>query len=401
MKDSIEEIEGSQLGATLTADFAATPYSLTGLSSFISDLNYIVSNHKENPTHHSKTWVMCVSSLNWIMGLVNKHLPIYINDLKQGKSIEAFEISSGQYRREEFWGLFDKVCEDLRDEPIYQYLKDNGKTLKTLLAEAEISMNNGDPAIFEKFFFYKKQEFCEFKVKRKFNEWLSECNTPSILKLKEMRAQAIADALNSGIFDLSTTPSQREMDEVILDPIIQLLPYNFELTEEFKVAFAKFKRFVKMDGAVLKFNYEMYGKYVLSHFYDFDVAQISAIFDLDVMLFLIHQEMERLEPEQEKCLNPTVNVQPQSNQQEPSEEIFHFIHPSLDDDEGWKIHNEVKRLVRRQSVPDIIKYLRNLESENIILLPTVSSVAYDELVRMGMPNTGGFSKEHFRKQYHL
>jgi hypothetical protein len=119
------------------------------------------------------------------------------------------------------------------------------------------------------------------------------------------------------------------------------------------------------------------------------------------MLFLIHQEMERLEPEQEKCLNPTVNVQPQSNQQEPSEEIFHFIHPSLDDDEGWKIHNEVKRLVRRQSVPDIIKYLRNLESEKIILLPTVSSVAYDELVRMGMPNTGGFSKEHFRKQYHL
>ena len=86
---------------------------------------------------------------------------------------------------------------------------------------------------------------------------------------------------------------------------------------------------------------------------------------------------------------------------EAPDELFHFIHPSLDDDEGWKIHNEVKRLVRRQSVPDIIKYLRNLESENIILLPTVSSVAYDELVRMGMPNTGGFSKEHFRKQYHL
>lgn len=286
MNNNIDEIEGSQPGAALTAGIAATSYSLTGLSSFISDLNYIVSNHKENPTHHSKTWVMCVSSLNWIMGLVNKHLPIYINDLKQGKSIEAFEISSGQYRSEDFWGLFDKVCEDLRDEPIYQYLKDNGKTLKALLAEAEITMNNGDPAIFEKFFFYKKQNFREFKVKRKFNEWLNECHTPSILKLKEMRAQAIADALNSGIFDLSATPSQREMDDVILDPIIQLLPYNFELTEEFKVAFAKFKRFVKMEGSILKFNYKSYGKYVLTHFYDFDVAQIGAIFNLDVMLFL-------------------------------------------------------------------------------------------------------------------
>jgi hypothetical protein len=401
MDNNIDEIEGSQLGAALTADFTATPYSLGGLKGFIGDLKRIVSLHKDNPAQNNLTWVMCANSLTHMLVVINKHLPIYINDLKQGKSIEAFEISSGQYRREEFWGLFDKVCDDLRDEPIYQHLKGNGETLKALLAEAEITVNNGDPAIFEKFFFYKKQEFCEFNVMRKFNESLSECPTPSILKLKEMRAMAVADALKSGIFDFAHTPSQREMDEVILDPIIQLLPYNFELTEEFKVAFAKFKRFVKMEGSILKFNYNSYGKYVLTHFYDFAPAQISAIFDLDVMLFLIHQEIERLEPEQEKCLNPTVNVQPQSNQQEPSEEIFHFIHPSLDDDEGWKIHNEVKRLVRRQSVPDIIKYLRNLESENIILLPTVSSVAYDELVRMGMPNTGGFSKEHFRKQYHL
>jgi hypothetical protein len=397
MDNNTDEIEGSQIGAALTAGFAATPYSLTGLRTFISDFKHIVSLHDEKPTQNNLTWVMCANSLTHMLVVINKHLPIYINDLKQGKSIEAFEISSGQYRREEFWGLFDKVCDDLRDEPIYQHLKGNGETLKALLAEAEITVNNGDPAIFEKFFFYKKQEFCEFNVMRKFNESLSECPTPSILKLKEMRAMAVADALKSGIFDFAHTPSQREMDEVILDPIIQLLPYNFELTEEFKVAFAKFKRFVKMDGAVLKFNYEMYGKYVLSHFYDFDVAQISAIFDLDVMLFLIHQEIERLEPE--LANQPSLSSATSTSDQE--EGLFHFIHPSLDDDEGWKIHNEVKRLVRRQSVPDIIKYLRNLESENIILLPTVSSVAYDELVRMGMPNTGGFSKEHFRKQYHL
>ena len=397
MDNNIDEIEGSQPGAALTADFAATPYSLTGLRTFISDFKHIVSLHDEKPTQNNLTWVMCANSLTHMLVVINKHLPIYINDLKQGKSIEAFEISSGQYRREEFWGLFDKVCDDLRDEPIYPYLKECGNKLKALLAEAEISMNNCDPAIFEKFFFYKKQEFCEFNVMREFNKSLSECPTPSVLKLKEMRAMAVADALKNGIFDYAQTPSQREMDEAVLDPIIQLLPYNFELTDDFKVAFAKFKRFVKMEGSILKFNYKSYGKYVLTHFYDFAPAQISAIFDLDVMLFLIHQEMERLEPE--LANQPSLSSTASTSDQE--EGLFHFIHPSLDDDEGWKIHNEVKRLVRRQSVPDIIKYLRNLESENIILLPTVSSVAYDELVRMGMPNTGGFSKEHFRKQYHL
>ena len=399
MINNIDEIEGSQLGAALTAGFAATPYSLTGLSSFISDLNYIVSNHKDNPTHHSKTWVMCVSSLNCIMGLVNKHLPIYINDLKQGKSIEAFEISSGQYRSEEFWGLFDKVCEGLRNEPIYQFLKNNGKTLKALLAEAEITMHNCDPAIFEEFFFYKKRDFCEFNVMRKFNEWLSECHSPNVLKLKEMRAQAVADALKSGIFDFAPTPSQREMNEAVLDPIIHLLPYNFELTEEFKVAFAKFKRFVKMEGSILKFNYKSYGKYVLTHFYDFKVAQIGAIFELDVMLFLIHQEMKRLEPEQEKCLNPTVNVQPQSNQQKPDEELFHFIHPSLDDEEGWKIHNEVKRLVAYHGLQEICNYLKQLANDKKILLPQSAEKAYIELRRMGMPDGEGFGKKYFMRYY--
>jgi hypothetical protein len=396
MNTTIDEIEGSQLGAALTADFAATPYSLTGLSSFISDLNYIVSNHEENPTHHSKTWVICVSSLTWIMGLVNKHLPIYINDLKQGKSIEAFEISSGQYRSEKFWELFDKVCEDLRDEPIYQYLKDNGKKLKALLAEAEITMHNCDPAIFEEFFFYKKKDFCEFKVKREFNEWLSECHMPSILKLKELRAQAIADALNRGIFDLSPTPSQREMDEVTLDPIIQLLPYNFELTEEFKVAFAKFKRFVKMEGPILKFNYKSYGKYVLTHFYDFNVAQIGAIFDLDVMLFLIHQEMERLEPEQTQKLSLSSAAAATSDQEE---ELFHFIHPEIEEDEAWHIHRVVKRLVAHHAIRDICRFLNKMASEKKILLPQSAEKTYIELRRMGMPDGEGFGEKYFMRYY--
>ena len=118
-------------------------------------------------------------------------------------------------------------------------------------------------------------------------------------------------------------------------------------------------------------------------------------------MILSRQDMIKLKPGLEKHLNPTVNEQPECNQQKPDEELFHFIHPSLDDEEGWKIHNEVKRLVSRMSLPDIIKYLKDMAAEKKILLPIVSTVAYDELVRMGMPNTGGFSKEHFRKQYHL
>ena len=395
MNPTIDEIEGSQIGAALTAGFAATPYSLTGLRTFISDFKHIVSLHDEKPTQNNLTWVMCANSLTHMLVVINKHLPIYINDLKQGKSIEAFEISSGQYRSEEFWALFDKVCEDLRDEPIYPYLKECGNKLKALLAEAEISMNNCDPAIFEKFFFYKKQEFCEFNVMREFNKSLSECPTPSVLKLKEMRAMAVADALKNGIFDYAQTPSQREMDEAVLDPIIQLLPYNFELTDDFKVAFAKFKRFVKMEGSILKFNYKSYGKYVLTHFYDFAPAQISAIFDLDVMLFLIHQEMGRLEPElaNQPSLSSTASTS------DHQKELFHFVHPEIEEEEAWRIHKAIKRLVASQGIQEICQYLKHQADTKKVLLPFNAEKIYNELVRMGMPDGEGYTLKTFRNCY--
>ena len=93
--------------------------------------------------------------------------------------------------------------------------------------------------------------------------------------------------------------------------------------------------------------------------------------------------------------------QTSSQQQFCSEEMFKYVHPSLDDEEGWKIHNEVKRLVKRQSIPDICQYLGKLASEDKILLPLMPSVAYTELVRMGMPDDKGYSEKYFKKHYHL
>ena len=85
-----------------------------------------------------------------------------------------------------------------------------------------------------------------------------------------------------------------------------------------------------------------------------------------------------------------------------TEKLCFFVHPAVSsEDEIWAIHDEVKRLVTNQGIQDICKYLNGMQDEKKILQPQSAEAAYNELVRMGMPNTGGFSKEHFRKQYHL
>ena len=81
------------------------------------------------------------------------------------------------------------------------------------------------------------------------------------------------------------------------------------------------------------------------------------------------------------------------------EELFHFVHPELDDREAWRIHDAVKRLVARQGVQEICQYLLQWRKENKVLLPLSPSSAYSELVRMGMPNGEGFSESTFRNYY--
>ena len=81
------------------------------------------------------------------------------------------------------------------------------------------------------------------------------------------------------------------------------------------------------------------------------------------------------------------------------EELFHFIHPEADDSEEVKIHQAVKKLVKRFGVKEICDYLSQMAREKKVLLPQKPNVAYDELVRMGMPNGEGFALKTFEKYY--
>jgi hypothetical protein len=255
-----------------------------------------------------------------------------------------------------------------------------------------------DPAAYGNYFRNCMDKCEEMTVTTAYRIWAQNNQPLTIEKLKAKLTEAIAKALKAGIMSHDDPPARRELQQVDLEQMIQELPADYELPDDFKKRWAQFCRYTHWDGDILRFDYNKYGRYGCCHRDEFTEEERYAVYELDKTQQLVRQDMEKLLPEQAQKPSPSLAAAATSDQEE---ELFHFIHPSLDDDEGWKIHNEVKRLVRRMSIPDIIKYLRILESENIILMPTVSSVAYDELVRMGMPNTGGFSKEHFRKQYHL
>lgn len=90
---------------------------------------------------------------------------------------------------------------------------------------------------------------------------------------------------------------------------------------------------------------------------------------------------------------------PTKEEHESKEELFKFIHPAISGEEEKQIHEQVKKLVARQGIQEICKYLKMLESEDKIFLPQSADVAYNELIRMGMPSGEGFNIKTFMKYY--
>ena len=91
-----------------------------------------------------------------------------------------------------------------------------------------------------------------------------------------------------------------------------------------------------------------------------------------------------------------MNENQSQNKVEGDVELFHFIHPAMDEDMERKIHNEVIRLVKRQGIQMICQHLIRMELDGKLLLPPNPSVIYKELVRIGMPQGEGYSEKYFK-----
>ena len=288
------EIERFQCGGALTAGHGGAPEYLTELKNNISLVREIASQYCSLTVKDKKTRVLFVRYFTTLLKKANDMLPGYIEDLKQRQCIEAFSISTGQYRKEEFWQWCDWICSDMEGEKIYEYLKQNVDRLKALLLEAEIATIHSKPELYEKFFFNEELQYTNDGVRKKFEKWMYDNMAPDIEKLRELQALVVADALKLGVMDYAPAPSYQEIEEVKVDYLKKLLPWDYDMSGDFTKSCARWRKFFHWEGTILVINYKKYGKYIQSHYYDFNDTQLQAIFELDMMLHLIHKEMLKL-----------------------------------------------------------------------------------------------------------
>ena len=357
-----------------------------------------------------------VASLVTWADSVNKGLLDYLEKISKGECVEVLNADYHKFSSQDYW-LSGRMKRDMmayKDIPLSLNVVDREckssielyQAFEDVVSEMAINFNKVKDT-FDHLELYKpviqqmKEQYSGPLISYEYAQMKEMYIDPTLKDYLQMQVTACIDLLHSGILNDVLSIRNEEVEAVNESELYKILSPRSKIPANLKELWAKLKKFLEKTGDFMIVpKRDKLLKYVLKHKDLLTVDHIRAVVKFDKVMMLIHQDMEKMKPELAMYLKGAKNEQTTSVQHYPDEDMFHFIHPSLDDEEGWKIHNEVKRLVKRQGVPDICQYLKKLASEEKILLPLMPSMAYTELVRMGMPNTGGFSKEHFRKQYH-
>ena len=123
------------------------------------------------------------------------------------------------------------------------------------------------------------------------------------------------------------------------------------------------------------------------------------VHDNEVVNLSIDKATVAVDADSQQIRDVASSVRQNRVERQRDEELFHFVHPELDETEAWRIHDAIKRVVANYRIPDICAYLKEQKQNGKLMLPSNPSNMYNELVRLGMPNGEGFSEKNFSNSY--
>lgn len=150
-----------------------------------------------------------------------------------------------------------------------------------------------DDKFFESYYLMYKRKLNIYNLKSDFEFCMMNFGDITMDVLKEQQAYVVADAMKNGILRFEKSPTKREMNQIKLDALKELLPYDYKLPNDFDKTYIKFMRFVTWDGDKLKLNYGRYGKYIFCNKHRLDDIDVMAFAEMDMLLEMIHEEMDR------------------------------------------------------------------------------------------------------------
>ena len=273
-------------------------------------------------------------------------------------------------------------------------LREKIEQMVDLLKDLMVKIINVDEFA-EEFLERLKNRYLKKRHTSDYELWKARQSKITIKRLVRYQVDLTAEMLSCGILKYAEAPNGEEIQNVDKDKLALTLTDKSKITETFINECAKLRRYSHWEGDMFVIDYQLLRKYLYCMFGKLTSEQHIKMFEYDVQIKQIHEDMRKLMKEHEE----DELKEERKMEVDVEEERFHFIHPEIEDDEAWRIHDAVKRLVANQRVPEICAYLKEQKKKGMLMLPSIPSVMYNELVRLGMPQGDGFTEKHFRNSY--
>lgn len=162
------------------------------------------------------------------------------------------------------------------------------------------------PTAYATYYHTRKVELDEKTVRDKYMQMKMDLMPITPQKLKILQTQIVANALIAGIMDHDDDTTPLDYQGVNVEKFKEYLPdyYKDKLPIDFEKRCAKYHRHITWhEDTILIINYDSFGYSLYKHSDKITPEQFFAIYEHDMMLFMVHQDMLEYKPELKKYLD--------------------------------------------------------------------------------------------------
>ena len=316
----LNAMKGSCLARSLETQALEGTGFRTSLRHFISHLDESQKAYDMIAVDDPGTKCLFVASMVKWAHLANFRLLDYLEKINKGDCEEVLALDYAKLCNKNYWlrgrkksdmmAFSDKPLKDYlefwnSDETswdIYQLYETNVCELADNLKKVKSTFDK--PELYEKLMQQMKAEYADPDIDYEYEQMKEAYIEPSTKDYLKMQVKACMDFLKSGMLNNVLSISNEEIEEVDEAKLHKMLDPDYKKPDNLKKLWAKLKKFIVLkENVMLVPQRNLIRKHVLKHFNELNGDHFSALFRLEKLLTLMHQDMVKLKPELAQYLN--------------------------------------------------------------------------------------------------
>lgn len=301
---------------TQASDSTGFRYSL---KQFIEDLDESKAAYDQIKVDDPGVRCPFVASMVKWAHLANYRLIDYLEKISKGECDEVLTLNYAKFCNKDHW-LSGRLRSDMMgcsDKPLKEYLifgaadqtsmdlyrsyESNVTELAENLKKVKSTFNQ--PELYENLMQQMGEQYAEHDVAYEYEQMKDHYIEPALNDYLKMQVKACVEFLKSGMLNDILSISNEDAEDVDEEKLHKMLDSRCKVPDNLKELWAKLKKFIVLKANVmLVLRHDLILKHVLKHFDKLYGEHFCALFKLERLLQMIHQDMVKLNPELAKQL---------------------------------------------------------------------------------------------------